>query len=91
MYKRTYGWIQNPSNFDNLKLVVQIFDPTSVHYAKLENILVPQLIPFDNLRALLLKNSMKARILFSTRNWSARRKTLLVNRLRREAKPSQTA
>lgn len=55
MYKRTYGWVQNPSNFDNLKLVVQVFDPASAHYAELKNVLVPQLIPFVELKAALLK------------------------------------
>ena len=48
---RTYGWVQNPSNFDNLKRVVQIFDPSSAHYSKLLNVLIPELIPFKDLRS----------------------------------------
>lgn len=45
-HKRTYGWVQNPSNLNKLKLVVQIFDSTTSHYARLRNDLVPRLIPF---------------------------------------------
>ncbi|MEG2708665.1 MAG: restriction endonuclease FokI recognition domain-containing protein, partial [Vagococcus sp.] len=32
MISRTYGWVQNPSDFSKLKLVVQLFDATSTHY-----------------------------------------------------------
>lgn len=46
---RTYGWVQNPSNFGTLKLVVQIFDPSSQHYAELKNSRVRDLIPFKEI------------------------------------------
>lgn len=47
---RTFGWIQNPNNFNTLKDIVSIFDSSTKHYARLREELVPQLIPFDNLR-----------------------------------------
>lgn len=31
VHTRALGWVQNPSNFDNLKLTVQIFDKSSTH------------------------------------------------------------
>lgn len=50
MFKRTYGWVQNPSDFNSLKSVVQIFDSKSVHYENLKDTLVPELIIFPELR-----------------------------------------
>ena len=55
MYNRTYGWVQNPSDFKKLKLVVQIFDNTSCHYQNLKNNLIKEYIPFEDLRNSLLK------------------------------------
>lgn len=55
MFKRTYGWVQNPSNLENLKKTVQIFDPLSKHYSDLMNELVPSLVPFSDLKQDLLK------------------------------------
>lgn len=55
MIIRTYGWVQNPSDFDKLKLVVQIFDPTSLHYANLTHNLVPNYIPLQGIKNKLLQ------------------------------------
>ncbi|MBS3201955.1 hypothetical protein J0J80_10585 [Turicibacter bilis] len=55
MISRTYGWVQNPSDFSKLKLVVQIFDSTSDHYNNLKKNLVPQYIHFHNIKSNLLK------------------------------------
>ncbi|MFL2139002.1 restriction endonuclease FokI C-terminal domain-containing protein [Desemzia sp. FAM 23991] len=48
MKSRTYGWVQNPSDFNKLKLTVQIFDSSSNHYQSLKNDLVPNLIVYFN-------------------------------------------
>ncbi len=50
MINRTYGWVQNPSDFSKLKLVVQIFDKKSKHYKNLKNNLVTKVIYFDDLK-----------------------------------------
>lgn len=51
MFKRTFGWVQNPSDFNKLKKTVQIFDPTSVHYHNLrDKIIQQQIVYFDNIR-----------------------------------------
>lgn len=63
--RRTYGWVQNPSNFDNLKRVVQIFDPSSEHYSKLLDALVPELIPFKDLKNRLMDKLRKGENKFS--------------------------
>ena len=34
---RTFGWVQNPSNFESLKKVVAIFDNTSEIHTELKN------------------------------------------------------
>ncbi|MFL2137147.1 restriction endonuclease FokI recognition domain-containing protein [Ruoffia sp. FAM 24228] len=44
---RTFGWVQNPSSFSNLKKTVQIFDNKSEHYLELKNKLVDEVIFFD--------------------------------------------
>lgn len=44
MFKRTYGWVQNPADFNKLQTVVQIFDPESMQHEKLKNKLVGRLI-----------------------------------------------
>ncbi|WJS82360.1 restriction endonuclease FokI C-terminal domain-containing protein [Tetragenococcus halophilus] len=54
MKLRTYGWVQNPSDFKKLKLVIQIFDSKSQHYAKLRDKLVPNYIAFDDIKSNLL-------------------------------------
>lgn len=50
MYNRTYGWVQNPSDFKKLKLVVQIFDNASMQYSSLKAKTVVELIPLEKLR-----------------------------------------
>lgn len=52
---RTYGWVQNPSDFKKLKKVVQIFDAQSDQYALLRDGLVSELILFANLKNSLLE------------------------------------
>lgn len=41
---RTFGWIQNPGDFNKLKKVVQVFDHTSNTHEKLKNVIIPSLI-----------------------------------------------
>lgn len=41
---RTFGWVQNPSDFVKLKKVVQIFDHTSETHANLVNERLPRLV-----------------------------------------------
>lgn len=48
MRYRTFGWVQNPSNFNNLKKTVQVFDPESDHYKKLKDHIVKNVIYFND-------------------------------------------
>lgn len=48
MNSRAFGWIQNPSDFQKLKLVVQVFDSESQHYANLRDTIVPDVIYFKS-------------------------------------------
>lgn len=41
---RTFGWIQNPSDFSKLKKTVQVFDHTSYVHEYLKNQIIPRLI-----------------------------------------------
>lgn len=41
---RTFGWVQNPSNFDSLKKVVAIFDNTSEIHTELKNKKIKKLV-----------------------------------------------
>lgn len=41
---RTFGWVQNPSNFDSLKKVVSIFDNTSKTYTELKDKKIKKLV-----------------------------------------------
>lgn len=50
MQTRTYGWVQNPSSFTNLKKVVQLFNPKTIHYSHLKNELIEKYIYFDDIR-----------------------------------------
>jgi len=54
MVFRTYGWVQNPSDFAKLKLVVQIFDSASNHYNNLKTKLIPNYIYFNDIKIHLL-------------------------------------
>lgn len=48
MNSRAFGWIQNPSDFKKLKLVVQVFDSGSEHYQNLKNYIIPNVIYFES-------------------------------------------
>ena len=48
MNSRAFGWIQNPSDFKKLKLVVQVFDAESAHYQNLRDNIIPDVIYFDS-------------------------------------------
>lgn len=41
---RTFGWIQNPSDFNKLKKMVQVFDHTSSVHVDLKNNRIPRLV-----------------------------------------------
>lgn len=41
---RTFGWVQNPSNFESLKKVVAIFDNTSKTYTELKDKKIKKLV-----------------------------------------------
>ncbi|MDM8534412.1 restriction endonuclease FokI C-terminal domain-containing protein [Clostridiaceae bacterium HSG29] len=41
---RTFGWVQNPSDFEKLKKVVQVFDHTSDFHKELKTTIIPSLI-----------------------------------------------
>lgn len=45
---RTFGWVQNPSDFEKLKKTVQVFDTESIQYKELKNSLVKNVIYFDD-------------------------------------------
>lgn len=55
MISRTYGWVQNPSDFSKLKMVVQIFDSKSDHYENLRKNLIPNYIHFNDIKSNLLQ------------------------------------
>lgn len=46
MVYRTFGWVQNPSDFRKLKKTVQGFDPSSDHYKKMKDHLIKEEIYF---------------------------------------------
>lgn len=48
---RTYGWIQNPSDFNKLRKTIEIFDSSSAHYQMLKNEVIQREIKyFDDIR-----------------------------------------
>ena len=53
---RTYGWVQNPSSFTNLKKVVQIFDNKSEHYKQMKSNLI------NKIYFLEVRNALKEKI-----------------------------
>lgn len=56
MYIRTFGWIQNPSDFNKLKRTVQIFDSESEHYKNLrDNLIKSQIKYFEDVKKTLQK------------------------------------
>lgn len=50
MEYRTFGWVQNPSNFDNLRKTVQALDPDSKNYKKLQEHTIKEVIYFEDIR-----------------------------------------
>lgn len=51
MKSRTYGWVQNPSDFSKLRKTVEIFDNSTDHYKKLKNELIQkEIIYFEDIR-----------------------------------------
>ncbi|NUG66644.1 restriction endonuclease [Lactobacillus mellis] len=52
---RTFGWVQNPSDFTKLKKTVQVFDPKSDQYKELTNHIVKNVIYFNSDRKKLQK------------------------------------
>lgn len=50
MASRSFGWIQNPSDFNKLKATVQVFDAESTVYRELRDNKVRRLIPLDRPR-----------------------------------------
>lgn len=45
---RTFGWVQNPSDFTKLKKTVQVFDPQSKQYEELDKHTINNVIYFDS-------------------------------------------
>ncbi|MFL4359518.1 restriction endonuclease FokI C-terminal domain-containing protein [Streptococcus uberis] len=64
MKTRTYGWVQNPSSFANLKKVVKIFDCNSDHYRDLRDNLL-QNIYFDDVKQGLQHKLNNSEVVFS--------------------------
>lgn len=52
---RTFGWIQNPSNFESLKSTVQIFDKDSRVYIEVRDMKIPRLVKDIEVRDTLLE------------------------------------
>ncbi|HFH9935023.1 restriction endonuclease FokI C-terminal domain-containing protein [Streptococcus parasuis] len=64
MKTRTYGWVQNPSSFSNLKKVVKIFDKNSDHYIDMRNNLLTS-VYFTDVRDKLQDKLNKGETIFS--------------------------
>lgn len=45
---RTFGWVQNPSDFSKMKKLVQVFDHTSSVHEDLKNNIIPRIIGKDD-------------------------------------------
>ncbi|ARE45508.1 restriction endonuclease (plasmid) [Lacticaseibacillus paracasei] len=65
MANRTFGWIQNPSDFNSLQRVVQIFDPESAHYAALRDYLIERYIPLDEIKKGLQEKLDRGKAVFT--------------------------
>ena len=65
MTTRSFGWIQNPSDFNKLKMIVQIFDSSSDHYKKLKNSLVKNFIHFPEIKETLLNKLNEGTTVFT--------------------------
>lgn len=44
MTERTFGWVQDPGKIENLRLVVEIFDPKSKGHVLLKTKIIPELV-----------------------------------------------
>ena len=62
---RTYGWVQNPSDFNKLKKVVQIFDSESAQYSMLRDELIDKFIPNLQIKSALKEKFNKGIEVFS--------------------------
>ncbi|MCL2078832.1 MAG: hypothetical protein FWH17_03200 [Oscillospiraceae bacterium] len=51
---RTFGWVQNPSNFRSLCNVVAVFDQSSTMHNELRNKIIPDLVSLENGQAGLI-------------------------------------
>lgn len=51
---RTFGWIQNPGKFENLKRTVQVFDENSKVYKEVRDIKIPNLVKDKDVRTTLI-------------------------------------
>ena len=102
MRRRTYGWVQNPSDFSKLKRTVQIFDSNSEHYQNLKTNLVQELIPFEEIRTKLLSKLENGTTEFTYLELvgtqrakdgkrSSSRKTVVADSLIQVSLPSQSA
>ena len=59
MAERTLGWIQNPSNFENLKNVVSVFDKNTDIYKEILNTKLPRLVKNLDLQNKLISEMKK--------------------------------
>lgn len=64
MKTRTYGWVQNPSSFSNLKKIVKIFDSNSDHYINLRDNLL-KTIYFNDIQKALQDKFNSGETIFS--------------------------
>jgi hypothetical protein len=51
---RTFGWVQNPSDFRKLCNVVAVFDPSSLKHNEIKNTVIPALVSLENGRDALI-------------------------------------
>lgn len=65
MVSRSFGWVQNPSDFNSLKKTVQIFDYKSKHYFDLKDNLIREYIPDLELKEKLLNKLNSEIVTFS--------------------------
>ncbi|MGI6074379.1 MAG: restriction endonuclease FokI C-terminal domain-containing protein [Fermentimonas sp.] len=59
MAERTFGWVQNPSSFENLKNVVSVFDKSTEVYKEILNKKLPSLVKDVSLKRKLIKEMKK--------------------------------
>lgn len=59
MAERTLGWIQNPSSFENLKIIVSVFDKNTDIYKKILKSKLPNLVRSLDLQKKLISEMKK--------------------------------